>query len=119
MFTILPSQDPSTIVVEVKGEATGRDALHLDEYIETQFKDEDRFNVIAYIKEMNGITQQGLLKGMKVDAKRWKQFDKFAIISHKDWITASAKVGKYLPGIQVEVFEDKEQEKAWKWMKQQ
>ncbi|MFG6147688.1 STAS/SEC14 domain-containing protein [Halobacillus sp. B23F22_1] len=118
MFTILPSHDSSTIVVEIKGEATGRDALHLDEYIEKCFNEDDKFNVIAYIKELNGITQQGLLKGMKVDAKRWKQFNKFAMISNKDWIKTPAKVGKYLPGIQVEVFEDREQEKAWKWMKQ-
>ncbi|WP_431800981.1 STAS/SEC14 domain-containing protein [Halobacillus andaensis] len=118
MFKILPSKDPSTIVLEVEGEATGRDAKKLDEYVGEHFKKEESFNVIAHIQNLSGVTQQGFLKGIKVDAKRWKQIKKFAVVSEKDWITSPAKLADYLPGINVKVFEPKDQEDAWKWIKQ-
>lgn len=117
MFEIIPSRDSSVIAVEVKGEATGADAKVVDQYAEEHYGQNEKFNVFAVIHELKGMTLEGLLKGMKTDAKRWNQFRKFAVVSDKNWIETSAKAAAVLPGIEVKVFEKNQTDEAWDWLK--
>ncbi|WP_082232189.1 STAS/SEC14 domain-containing protein [Halobacillus massiliensis] len=118
MFTILPSRDTSTVAVEIEGKATGEDARKLNEHIEKHFGEEKKFNVLAVIHELEGTTAKGIMDGIKVDAKRWDQFNKFAVLSDKKSINVSAKAGSYLPGVKAKDFDKDEIESAWNWIQE-
>lgn len=71
MIRILPRREGGTICAEVNGELTAEDARKVDEYAEDMYGDKEQINVLAIFKELEGTTIQSLLKGMKVDMKRW------------------------------------------------
>ncbi|GAB3792550.1 SpoIIAA family protein [Virgibacillus kimchii] len=116
MIRILPSRHDDTICVEINGKLTAEDARSVDDHAGELYGDKSDFNILAIFKELEGTTIKSLLKGMKVDMKRWNQMKKFAVVSEKDWVENASKAGKILPGITVEYFEMDEVEKAWQWL---
>ncbi|WP_236564619.1 STAS/SEC14 domain-containing protein [Cytobacillus firmus] len=74
------------------------------------------YRFLAIMTDVDGTTFQGAAEGMEFDIKRWKQFNKFAVVSDKDWIGTVSKVTNYLPGITVEYFEGHQLEEAWSWI---
>ena len=116
MFKILPSMDPSTIALEVHGKVTGEDAEMLDRHVKEVFSDEQHFNILAIFYDLDGTTFKGITDGIKFDAKRWNQFDKFAILSEKKWLELSTKIGNVLPGVTARHFGKNELDEAWNWI---
>ncbi|MBM7553119.1 STAS/SEC14 domain-containing protein [Thalassobacillus pellis] len=116
MFRFIPSQYTSTIALEVTGKITGEDAARLDEHVKNNFHSDEKFNLLAHYNDIEGTTVRGLIDGTKFDAKRWEQFDKFAVISEHDWMDTAAKAGDKLPGIQMRHFHKDEIDKAWSWL---
>jgi len=116
MIQILPSRNANIVHVEVNGKLTKEDAEKVDEHVENLYGDKGEFNILAVFKELDGTTFQSLLKGMKVDMKRWNQMNKFAVVSQKDWVKNTSKTGKILPGITIDYFEMVEVEQAWNWV---
>ncbi|HAQ06604.1 MAG TPA: STAS/SEC14 domain-containing protein, partial [Bacillus bacterium] len=86
MIEILHSRDPSTIALVFSGKATEQDAEVLDGYVKVSFKEDEKFNILAIMKDVDGSTFKGMIDGVTFDMKRWSQFNKFAVISEKDWI---------------------------------
>ncbi|MBT2687394.1 STAS/SEC14 domain-containing protein [Bacillus sp. ISL-47] len=117
MLQFIESQDPSTIALAFNGNATKEDAEKLDQYVRENFNEDEKFNILAIMTDVDGTTFQGATEGVKFDIKRWKQFDKFAVVSDKDWIGTVSKLSNYLPGITVEYFEGHQLEEAWMWIK--
>ncbi len=116
MFTFLPSRDERTIALGIEGTVDEEDAKKIEEYVDEHFGDDEPFNVIAYMNEVESTTFKGTLKGMKFDGKRWNQFQKFAIISDKNWIQAATNIGSILPGVKAKHFKKDEVDEAWGWL---
>ncbi|WP_110926584.1 SpoIIAA family protein [Bacillus massiliglaciei] len=116
MLRIMPSKDERVLAVEFDGKAAGEDAAVLDAHVNEKFGDRE-FNVLAVIRDVDGSTLKGLVEGMKFDAKKWKQFQKFAVVGDKNWIKAAASVGNLLPGIEAKHFNMDETEEAWSWLR--
>ncbi|PLR75971.1 STAS/SEC14 domain-containing protein [Bacillus sp. V3-13] len=116
MITFLPSNNSSTITLEFDGKATKEDAEKLDNYVKTHFTDNQKFNIIAIIHDIDGSTIKGVVDGVKFDAKRWRQFNKFAVVSEKDWLAALTMLGNYLPGIEAKHFAKGQLEEARRWI---
>lgn len=117
MLNFLPSEDDSTMVVEFDGKAAKQDAQYIDEYVKMKFGQKEKFNILAILHDVDGTTLKGMTEGLKVDAKHWQQFRKFAIISDKNWLQIAGWTGKYLPGIDAKHFYKNQQEEAWDWLK--
>ncbi|UOQ44188.1 STAS/SEC14 domain-containing protein [Halobacillus salinarum] len=115
MFTLLPSEDRSTIAVEINGDVKEEDAEKLDQHLQTAFGDEKPFNILAVVHDIGQTSVKGVIEASKVDAKRWDQFEKCAIVSDKNWIELSSKAGNFLPGVSIKHFETIEDE--WNWIK--
>ncbi len=118
MLTILPSRDDHTVAIEVTGKATGEDAEKMDQYVKRYFGKDEPFNVLAFINDLNGATMKGMIEGTKVDAKRWGQYNKFAVVSSQDTVEKGTEIGNILPGITTKHFEPDEVEDAWEWIQQ-
>ncbi|MCA1011920.1 STAS/SEC14 domain-containing protein [Halobacillus halophilus] len=118
MFTILSSRDPSTIVIDVREILTGQDAKMLDNYIEGYFDDDQNFNILAFIPEVQGSTLEGFWEGTKLNLKRWKQFSKFAVITERAWIEVATQAAGYLPGLKAKDYKPNQLEDAWSWLKE-
>lgn len=115
MITFLPSKSTSSIAVEFTGRATKEDAVLLDERVAQSFNG-DKFNVLAIVHDIDGMTWKGIIDGVQFDAKHWSQFQKFAIVSDEKWIGTAANLGHYLPGIKAKQFNSNEVEEAWEWL---
>ncbi|WP_404458608.1 STAS/SEC14 domain-containing protein [Oceanobacillus kapialis] len=115
MINFLPSENDSTIAVEFTGKVTEEDANLLDKRVAQSFNG-DKFNIIAFVPEVEGTTFQGITDGMKFDAKHWSQFQKFAIVSDKSLIGTAANFGNVLPGIKAKHFQSDEIDDAWEWL---
>ncbi|PLT32087.1 STAS/SEC14 domain-containing protein [Bacillus sp. V5-8f] len=70
-----------TIAIEFDGKATKEDAMILDNYVRSNFQENEKFNILAIMHGLDGMTVRGIVDGVKFDAKRWMQFNKFAVIS--------------------------------------
>ncbi len=116
MLEILNSRDPSTVVVSFAGKATKEDAERLDKHVQVQFKEDEKFNVLAFINDIDGTNFSGIINGFKVDIKRWNQFNKFAVITEMELAGNLASLANYLPGIRVKYFKPFEEEDAWSWI---
>ncbi|PLT28445.1 STAS/SEC14 domain-containing protein [Peribacillus deserti] len=116
MLTFLQSKDEFTIAVEFDGKATEEDAKKLDQFVEQRYSEQTHFNILAVMHGVEGSTLRGLVHGLKFDAKRWKQFNKFAVISEKNWLKNAAELGNILPGIKSEHFNKNQIEEAWDWV---
>lgn len=118
MLIIIPSRDDNTIAVEFNGQATKEDAEKLDRYVKEKFPGNLKFNVLAIMHDVDGSSFRGAVQGMKFDAKRWSQFQKFAVVTDKKWIQTVAAIGNYLPSIEAKQFDKDQIEQAWQWIKE-
>lgn len=118
MLKLISSKDPSTVAIEFSGQATKEDVKHMDQYIKEHFSDGEKFNMFVVVRDMDGSTLKGGLEGFKEDMKRWKQYNKVAMISEKNWVEASMRLTNYLPGITAKYFDQNQVEEAWNWLKQ-
>ena len=116
MFSFLKSRDDHTIALGIEGKVSQTDAERLSQYVEENFGDDQPFNVVAYMDEVESTTFKGALEGMKFDTKRWDQFQRLAFISDKDWIEAATNIGSLLPGVETKHFNKDEVEEAWGWI---
>lgn len=119
MFTFLPSEDKYTVAVEVKGTITGEDARNLDAFVEKQFGRDQPFNGFVIFNDVDKTTLKGLIEGNMFDAKRWGQFQKFAVLSDKKWVETAVNAGSILPGITVKHFDKADMTNAWAWIKEE
>ncbi|RSK53245.1 STAS/SEC14 domain-containing protein [Bacillus canaveralius] len=116
MITFLPNNNTSTITLKFDGKATKEDAEKLDNYVKAHFADNQKFNIFAIIHDIDGSTIKGVIDGVKFDAKRWRQFNKFTVVSEKDWLAALTMLGNYLPGIEAKHFGKDQLEEARRWI---
>ncbi|MFT9849960.1 SpoIIAA family protein [Aneurinibacillus sp. REN35] len=118
MLLIHPSREESTVVVEFSGTATQDDAQRLDRHVKERFSEDEAFNILAIIQDIDGSTVKGMTSGIKFDAKRWKQFNKIAVVSEKKWLDTLTELSSYLPGIDSRHFEKDQLDEAWNWLVQ-
>ncbi|WP_409305783.1 STAS/SEC14 domain-containing protein [Peribacillus sp. SCS-155] len=116
MLTFIPSKVRNTIAVEFDGKATKEDAIKLDNYVKEHYSEDEKFNILAILHDLDGSTLKGITEGVTFDIKRWKQFRKFAVVTDKNWIKSAAEAGNYLPGIEAKHFEKGHLDAAWDWI---
>ena len=118
MLTFIGSRDESTIAVEFSGTATKEDAEKLEQVVRERFGENQKFNIFARMKDVDGTTLMGMAYGMRFDAKRWSQFRKIAVVTDIKWLEAVAELGKFLPGLEARNFGIGEEEAAWTWLQE-
>ncbi|WP_252315777.1 STAS/SEC14 domain-containing protein [Sinobaca sp. H24] len=118
MYTLLYTEDPSTIAVEIEGTVTEEDAQQLDHHVEEHFGSSSSFNVFVVFNEVDRTSLKQVVEGSTFNQKRRDQFDKFAILSDKTWLKFATKAGGLLPGLSMKHFDKDETDKAWSWLQE-
>ena len=118
MLSFIPSHDSQTIAFEVIGKATKEDLQKLEQAIEEQFSKDQPFNAYAIMEQAELPTPKALLEEVKIDMKRWRQYNKLAVISEKNWLEKITNLSDFLPGIKAKHFNMNEMEQAWNWIKE-
>ncbi len=116
MITLRSTDYPNIIYMEVDGSVTKEDADKSEAFITENYGDKDNVSAIVDIKNIDGVTVAGVLKGIFLDARHWNQFQKFAVIAEEGWIKGGAKVVDFAPGIEVKVFERSQVDEAFSWL---
>ncbi|RNF38721.1 STAS/SEC14 domain-containing protein [Planococcus salinus] len=119
MLSFIPSKDTNTIAIEFDGKATKEDLQKMDRVIEEKFSDKEKFNVYAVMHDIDGATVKAMAEEMKIDAKRWSQYHKLAVISEKNWLETMTDMSDYLPGIKAKHFAPDQMNEAWDWIQQE
>ena len=116
MLQIIPSRDMMTVAVLFSGKATQSDADKLERYVAENYGNNQRFNILAIIRDVDGTNLMGMVSGLKFDAKRLNQFNKIAAVSNLQWLQSMANLGNMLPTLEVKAFSEQDLEKAWAWV---
>lgn len=116
MIHIRKTEYPHIIYMEVDGKVTKEDAEKSEAFIQEHFGDKEPLSAVVEIKNIDGVSTGGILKGTLLDIRHWNQFKKFAVLAEESWIKGGAKAVDAAPGIEVEVFKRTEHEKAIQWL---
>ena len=117
MLVFIPSKDTDTIALEFDGKATQEDLKKFDKVAQEKYGEKGAFNVYLVVQDFDGASVKALLEELKIDVKRWSQYQKLAVVSDKSLLAAMAQFAGYLPGVQAKHFEMNEMEAAWEWIK--
>ncbi|MFP3324151.1 STAS/SEC14 domain-containing protein [Planococcus sp. SIMBA_160] len=118
MLSFVTSKDEQTLAIEVEGTVTKDDLKKFDNVVFEKFRNDQKFNVYAVIGDIDAPTAGAMFEELAVDAKRWTQYNKLAVISEKDWLDKASGAIDKLPGVQAEYFPMDQMEQAWDWIKE-
>jgi len=101
----------------VDGKMTEEDVDRTEAFIDEHYGDEETLNVLVDIKNLAGTDLLGIVKGMLMDIKHWKQYGKFAVVTDSVWVEGGSEVSDLAPGIEVEQYDRAQKDQAWEWLK--
>lgn len=116
MLTLVPSKDMKTIAVEIEGHVTKDELLKLDKVIQEKFSEKGEFNLYAILYHFEGASLKAMLEEMKIDIKRWSQYNKLAVISDDEKLEKMVEASDVLPSIKTKHFDINQMEAAWQWI---
>ena len=116
MINIRKTEYSNIIYMEVDGAVNKEDADKSETFITENYGDKAQVSALVDIKNIEGVSIGGVLKGIFLDARHWNQFQKFAVIAEEGWIKAGAKAVDFAPGIEVKVFERTQVNEAFLWL---
>lgn len=116
MLTLVPSKDMKTIAVEIEGHITKDELLKLDKVIQEKFSEKGEFNLYAILYHFEGASFKALVEELKIDVKRWSQYNKLAVISDDQKLEKFVEAGNLLPSIKTKHFGIDQMEAAWEWI---
>ncbi|MDN3439106.1 STAS/SEC14 domain-containing protein [Planococcus sp. APC 3900] len=117
MLTFIPSQDSQTIAFKIEGTITKENLQELEREISERFSKDQPFNAYAVIGQVKVPTINALMEEVKIDMKRWSQYNKLAVVSEKNWLVTITDLGDLLLGIEAKHFKAREAEQAWNWIR--
>ena len=118
MLSFVTSKDEQTLAIEVEGKVTKDDLKKFDNVVFEKFRNDERFNVYAVIGEIEVPSAGAMFEELAVDAKRWSQYNKLAVVSEKNWLDKVSGVLDKLPGVKAQHFPIDQMDKAWDWIKE-
>ncbi|MBT2581509.1 STAS/SEC14 domain-containing protein [Planococcus sp. ISL-109] len=118
MLSFVTSKDEQTLAIEVEGKMTKEDLEKFDNVVFDKFRNDEKFSVYAVIGDIDTPSAGAIFEELAIDAKRWSQYNKLAVVSEKDWLTKITGVIDKLPGVQVKHFPLDQMEQAWNWIKE-
>ena len=118
MLSFFTSKDEQTLAIEVEGKVTKGDLEKFDNVVFDKFRNDEKFNVYAVINEIDAPTAGAMFEELAVDAKRWSQYNKLAVVSETNWMDKASGVIDKLPGVQAAHFPMDQMDQAWDWIKE-
>ncbi len=118
MLSFFTSKEENTLAIEVEGKVTKDDLEKFDNIVFEKFRNDHKFNVYAVIGDINVPSAGAMFQELAVDAKRWSQYGKLALVSEQNWQSKLAGMIDKLPGVQVQHFSPEQSEQAWDWIKE-
>jgi len=118
LIELRESEYTNIVQMTVDGKMTEEDVERIETFIDGHYGNEETLNAFVDIKNLGGTDLLGIVKGMLVDIKHWKQYGKFAVVTDSVWVEGGSTVSDLAPGIEVEQFDRAQKDQAWEWLKQ-
>ncbi|WP_020007508.1 STAS/SEC14 domain-containing protein [Salinicoccus albus] len=116
MIKINESDYPNIVSLEVDGNLTKEDAEKADGFIKEHYGEDASVNALIYVKNIEGASPGGILKGAVMDIKHWNQYGKFAVVTDTAWIEEGVKFADIAPGIEMKQFDKDQVDQALEWL---
>ncbi|MBT2581508.1 STAS/SEC14 domain-containing protein [Planococcus sp. ISL-109] len=118
MLSIVPSKDEETIAIEVEGRASRADIEKLNHVIRDKVNEKGHFNMYAIIYQVEDSTLFEAADSAQIDRESWGRARKFAVISEKDWTSATQNWQNFAGELETRHFNLDEMNDAWDWMQE-
>ncbi|MGB7290719.1 MAG: STAS/SEC14 domain-containing protein [Thermodesulfobacteriota bacterium] len=119
MIEIIPTETDNLIGCKIDGKVKTEDIEKVANYIEDKFTKNKRLRIYVEVVKLEGISLEALFKDLKLGIKHFKDFDKKAVVTDKEWMKKVAAIAdKIFPNIDVKCFSFEEKEKALEWAKE-
>jgi hypothetical protein len=118
MIDIIPTNTDNVIGCKIVGKINTEDIEKLATYIEDKLLQNKKLRIYVEVTKLDGISLDALFKDLKFGIKHFKDFDKKAIVTDKEWTKKLAVVAdKIFTNIEVRCFSFEEKQKALEWAK--
>lgn len=118
MIEIIPTNTDNRIGCKIDGKINTEDIERIAKYIEDKFIKNKKLRIYVEVIRLEGISLEALFKDLKLGIKHFKDFDKKAVVTDKEWMKKVAAIAdKIFPNIDVKCFSFEEKEKALEWAK--
>jgi hypothetical protein len=118
MIDIIPTSTDNVIGCRIDGKITTEDIERVGNHIEDKFTKNKKLRIYVEVTKLEGISLEALFKDLKLAIKHYKDFDKKAVVTDKEWMKRVAVIADILfPNIEVKCFSFEDKEKALDWVK--
>ncbi|WP_036477850.1 STAS/SEC14 domain-containing protein [Myxosarcina sp. GI1] len=114
---LIPHKPDNIIGINIDGKIEVEDIDRVIELIEKQLQRRGKLRVYAEVENWTGMSLEAFIKDLKFSLQHFKDFEKEAIVSDRQWLKNLAAVGNSLfSGIEVKHFTFADRDKALKWI---
>lgn len=118
MLTILDLAADDVVAVKVDGKISTEQFEQVAALVEDKLRRHDKIRMYAEMDSFGGMSAEAFFADLKLAMRHWRQFDKEAVVTDKQWMkTVSEVAGKLLPGIEVRAFPSGAKTEARDWVR--
>ncbi len=118
MYTFIEQSQKFCLGVKVIGKITLSDYREFIQRADQIIESEGKLSVIMDLREMSSVEPQVLAEDLKFTAKRYKNFEKLAVVGDQLWTQIMAQVSSLLPGVTARHFAAEDLQAAQSWIEQ-
>lgn len=101
----------------VRGKVTQADIRPWATSLDSMIKQQGKLRLYVEYEGMDDLTLNALLEDFKFDVAHLNDFEKAAVVSNKNWVSAVSAVANVLPNLDVKTFSFAEKEQAQQWVR--
>ncbi len=114
---LIPHKPDNIIGINIDGKIEAEDINRVVELIEKQLKQGKKLRMYAEVENWTGMSLEAFIKDVKFSLQHFKDFEKEAIVSDRQWLKNLATVGNSLfSSIEVKHFTFADRDKALEWI---
>ncbi|MEB3355962.1 MAG: STAS/SEC14 domain-containing protein [Synechococcales bacterium] len=117
MLEILSMPVENVVGLRISGKIEASDFDRAIAVVEEKLKLFDRLRVYVEVDNLTGLSLEALIKDLQFTLRHYKDFEREAVVSDRQWLQRLAAVGDRLfPSIDVRHFDVSEKEQALAWV---
>ena len=116
-ITLIPHKPDKIVGLNIDGRIEAEDIDLVVKSIETRLQQGEKLRIYAEVNNWSGMSLEAFIKDLKFSLQHFKDFEKEAVVSDRQWLKSLAAVGNTLfSSIEVKHFTFAERDKALEWI---
>ena len=117
MIAVKTHEDHPIMEIEIGESLTAEDYEQFSPKLEQMIEKTGKVNILCRMDHVPDMSSGAIVRDFKLLFKHYSSFDKMAIISDDEDVASLVKAEEILPGVNIECFDTRNEDKAWEWLK--